>query len=205
MNVATLKATLAGLGVVLAASVVAQTAPSPGGAATAASVPAAAADRGSKLLRSDAGFLRQAAQSGHAEVESGKLALSKAVNTQVKGFAQQMIDDHTKAHQELEALAKAKGVALPSGPSLVQKAKLKMLSAADGTGFDRRYADSMGVAAHEDTLKLFRKAAADAADPEVKAFAAKTLPTLEQHLKAAKELKQVTGKEDKPHPEGRRK
>jgi putative membrane protein len=166
----------------------------------AAKSPAAPADKsadkaGGKLARADAAFLKQAAQNGHAEVESSKLALTKAVNTQVKGFAQQMVDDHTKTGQELAALAASKGVEVPKEPSVAQKAKLKMLSAADGANFDKRYADSMGVAAHQDTLKLFQKAAAGATDPDVKAFASKSLPTLQHHLQMAQELKTATAKD----------
>ncbi|WP_280156240.1 DUF4142 domain-containing protein [Piscinibacter sp. XHJ-5] len=148
-----------------------------------------------KLASADVAFLKQAAQGGLAEVESSKLAVSKASNTQVKGFAQQMVDDHTKANEELKALASAKGVALPTEPSVAQKAKLKLLESADGASFDRRYADSMGVAAHEDTVKLFQKASTSAADPQVKAFATKTLPTLQHHLQMAKDLKSTTSKD----------
>ena len=66
-----------------------------------------------KLARADAAFLKQAARNGLAEVEGSKLAVGKASNTQVKGFAQQMVDDHGKAHEELKALAATKGVELP--------------------------------------------------------------------------------------------
>jgi putative membrane protein len=167
----------------------------------AAKSPAASAAKGAaKLARADVAFLKQAAQNGHAEVESSKLALTKASNTQVKGFAQQMVDDHTKAGQELAALASSKGVAVPSEPSVAQKAKIKMLSGAEGASFDKRYADSMGVAAHQDTIKLFQKASTGAADPDVKAYAAKTLPTLQHHLQMAKELKTVTAKDGAKKP-----
>ena len=78
---------------------------------------------------------------------------------------------------------------MPSEPSTAQKARLKRLEAADGSQFDQRFADELGVKAHEDTVKLFQKAAKDAKDPDVKAWASKTLPTLEQHLVQARELK----------------
>ena len=168
-----------------------------GAAAAKAAASPVAADRAapSKLARADIAFLTKAAQAGHAEVESSKIAVDKAVNTQVKGFAQQMVDDHGKASAELASLAAAKGVKLPDGPSVMQKTKIKLLAARDGAGFDRQYASGMGVSAHEDTVKLFQKAAREAKDPDVKAFASKTLPTLEHHLKMARELKAVTDKE----------
>jgi putative membrane protein len=157
-----------------------------------ASAPAAKAVR---LERADAAFLKQAAENGNTEVEGSKLALTKATHEKVKAFAQQMIDDHTKASQELTALAGAKGVDVSTEPSVMQKGKLKLLSSADGARFDEKYADELGVKAHEDTVKLFEKAAAGAKDPDIKAWATKTLPTLKQHLTHARTLKSaVAGK-----------
>lgn len=155
---------------------------------------ASAAERNDKAVaRADAAFMKQAAQNGHAEVEGSKLALTKASSEKVKTFAQQMIDDHTKANAELMELAKAKGVELPTEPSLMQKGKQKLLEQSDGADFDRRYAETLGVKAHEDTIKLFRKGAKEAKDADVKAFAEKTLPKLEHHLEMARELHAAVG------------
>ena len=151
----------------------------------------AAAARKSQLSRADEGFISQAAQNGHAEVEASKMALEKASDPKVKEFAKHMVEDHTKANEELRSLASSKGVELPDGPSLLQKGKSKlMLSTADGEDFDRRYMDSMGITAHEDTIELFEKAVKEAEDAEVKAFAQKTLPKLQEHLKMAQEIQQ---------------
>lgn len=139
-----------------------------------------------RLAAADVKFLKQAAQNGLAEVEASKLAQTKATNAEVKSFAQHMIDDHTKANDELKTLASSKGVELPAGPSIAQKAKLKMLAGSEGDKFDRRYADHFGIKAHEDAVKLFRTAAEKAQDADVKAFAQKTLAGLEQHLTMAK-------------------
>ncbi len=150
---------------------------------------ASGAARKSGLSRADEGFLTQAAQNGHAEVEASKLAMEKASDPKVKEFARKMVEDHTQANQELEKLASSKGVDLPDGPSLLQKGKSKlMLSTADGESFDRRYADSMGVEAHEDNIELFEEAVKEAEDAEVKAYAQKVLPKLQEHLKMAKQL-----------------
>lgn len=178
---------LAGASLAMAQGAGTTTATTPGGAATA--TPAAkSASAASRLDRSDVSFMKDAARAGMAEVESSKLAAQKATDPAIKSFAQKMVDDHTKAGDELKALAQSKGVELPGDVSMMQKGKLKMLSSADGAKFDKRYADSMGVKAHEDTVKLFQKAANGAKDPDVKAFAAKTLPTLQEHLKLAREL-----------------
>lgn len=176
------------------------------GSAHAENAPASAASKawaatasqpGSKLPRADVSFLKDAAQAGHAEVEGSKLALKKSSNDKVKAFAQQMVDDHTKVGDELTALAKSKGLDVPTEPSLTQKAKLKILSARDGSGFDKHYADAIGVDAHQDTIKLFQKASKEVSDPEVKAFITKTLPGLEHHLQMAIDLKAVTTAHDK--------
>jgi putative membrane protein len=155
-----------------------------------------AAGKQAKLARADTAFMKQAAENNHAEIESSRLAVQKASDPAVKAFAQQMVADHGKTGQELAALAGAKGVELPDGPSMMQKAKLKLLETADGADFDRRYSESMGLAAHRDTIKLFQKASTDARDPDVKAFAAKTLPALQQHLEMAQKLPVDKGAKD---------
>lgn len=141
-----------------------------------------------QLSRADTAFMKQAAENNHAEIESSRLAAQKASDPAVKAFAQQMVADHGKTGEELAALASSKGVELPDGPSMVQKAKLKLLEAADGEKFDRRYSETMGLAAHRETIALFQKAAKEARDPEVKAFATKTLPALQGHLDMAQKL-----------------
>lgn len=146
----------------------------------------------SKLSRADAAFLKQAAENGHAEVAASQVAVQKATHADVKKFAQQMIDDHTKANQELATLASAKGLEVPKEPSMVQKGKMKMLEQRDGTSFDRHYAEAMGVDAHKDTIKLFEKASKGADDAEVKAWATKMLPALQHHLQMAEALQTAT-------------
>jgi len=175
--------------------------------ASAPSAPAAsaAASSAAKLRPADANFLKQAAEAGLTEVEAGKLAVDKGVNTQVKGFAPQMIDDHTRMHAELRTLAGNKGVRLPIEPSLMQRGRIKLLSAADGGSFDRKFADAIGVKAHESALKLFQKAATGASDPEVKAFAEKAVPALQHHLEMARELKGVVDKEGNAKAPGNKK
>ncbi len=166
----------------------AQTAATPGGTATTERTMA------NRLAGADKDFLEQAAQNGHAEIEGSRLAATKATNPDVKAYAQKMVDAHTKSHQELVTLATAKGAKLPDEPSLVQKTKLKLLQAADGDGFDRRYTESLGVEAHEDNIKLFEKASSRSADPEIKAFATRMLPNLREHLTMARALKTASAK-----------
>lgn len=153
------------------------------------------APAGGRVSSSDAGFLEQAAQNGHAEVEASKLALEKSRNADVRSFAEKMVAEHTKMHHELGDLAGRKGVKLPDGPSLVQKAQAKMLSGKEGAEFDRDYAAKIGVRAHEETVELFRKASSDTRDADVQALARKSLPALQQHLQLARDLNAKVGAE----------
>lgn len=147
----------------------------------------------SQLSSSDKSFLEDAAQGGYAEIEGSKKALQKSKNADVIAFANQMIKDHTAVGSELAALAKSKGYAPPTEPSLMQKGELKALDVTDDS-FDSMYARRIGVAAHESTVTLFQKAAQDAKDPDIKAFAQKTLPSLQGHLEMAKALQAKTTK-----------
>lgn len=138
--------------------------------------------------RSDKSFMKEAAHAGAAEIEASKLAQTKAKDPAVKSFADTMVTDHTKVADELKTLAASKKVTLPDGPSVGQKAKLKMIDAGDNDKFDQRYVKTFGVKAHEDTIKLFEDASKNAKDPEVKAWAEKTLPGLRHHLEMAQAL-----------------
>ena len=150
-----------------------------------------------KLSHQDKSFLKDAAESGNAEVEASKVAVSQSSSADVKSFAQQMVDDHGKAGSELKGLAEQKGVKVPDDPSTVKKTEIKMLSGRKGSGFDQHYADSIGVKAHEDTVKLFQKEVDKGTDADVKAWAQKTLPTLQHHLEMARQLKAKTDAEPK--------
>lgn len=135
----------------------------------------------------DMKFMKNAAQGGMAEVQAGELAASQGTHPQVRSFGQQMVADHGKANQELMTLASAKGMQLPAGPDNKHKKALAKLKGSSGASFDRAYADQM-VKDHQQTLDLFRNTAASAKDADVKAFAAKTVPTLEHHLQMAQAL-----------------
>ena len=139
------------------------------------------------LVASDQSFLNDAAQADMAEIEGAMLAQKKAATGEVRRFAAQMITEHTKVNDELKALAATKNIKLPSEPSLLQKGELQALSLLDAK-FDESYVDRLGVAAHESTIALFQEAAVNSQDRDIKAFAERTLPSLQTHLKLAKAL-----------------
>ena len=165
--------------------------------ALATSLGAHAADTSAKLSHQDKSFLEDAAEGGNAEVEGSKVALAQSGSADVKAFAQQMVDDHGKAGTELKGLAGQKGVKVSDTPSTMKKTEIKLLSERKGSSFDQHYADSIGVKAHEDTVKLFQKEVDKGTDPDVKAWAQKTLPALQHHLEMAQQLKAKTDAEPK--------
>lgn len=138
--------------------------------------------------KSDQSFMEDGAQAGAAEVEAIKLARTKARHADVKTFAESMITDHGKVADELKALAAKKNTKLPDGQSATQKAEPKLIDIGDNDKFDERYAQHFGVNAHKDTIKLFENAAKNAKDPELRAWAEKTLPDLRHHLEMAQAL-----------------
>jgi putative membrane protein len=158
------------------------------GSATANARANAGATDASKLERSDRQMIEDLAQANMAEVDAGKMALEKSQNADVKKFAQHMVDDHSKALGEVQALATAKNVTLPDGPGAVAKTKATALKAMSGNLFDKEYSKRAGVGDHEATLKLLQKIQKDGKDADLKALAAKMQPTVEHHLQMAKDL-----------------
>jgi putative membrane protein len=127
-------------------------------------------------------FVQKAAKGGLMEVASGKLAASKAGNGRVRDFGLRMVQDHSKANEQLKTVATAKSIALPAAPPEDQ-----MLNQAKGADFDRNYVQMM-VKDHEEDVAMFQQAANSLPDPEVKAFAARTLPILKEHLAMIKKI-----------------
>jgi len=142
--------------------------------------------------KSDQKIVIGMAQANMAEVAAGKLALEKSQSVEVKAFAQQMIDDHGRALADVTALAQDKGVTLPAAPDKKHQAMAAKLAKLNGAAFDKSYMAQAGVADHKQVHAALKKDEARAKDPDVKALAAKMLPTVEQHLHAASGL--ATGK-----------
>ena len=125
----------------------------------------------------------------------GKLVAQKATDTEVKAYAQRMVADHTKANKELASAAQAKGLKVPTEPSMMHKGmKEKFEHQKADQDFQHDYMQQM-VRDHEANVELFTTASNDATlDPELRALAKKTLPTLQEHLTDAKKLEAKLGK-----------
>jgi putative membrane protein len=142
----------------------------------------------SSLDTADKEFMMKAAQGGMAEVMLGQMASSKATSPDVKNFGNRMVSDHGKANDELKQLAQNKGMALPADTDNETKKFADRLSKASGKDFDKEYINAM-VDDHEKDVNEFEKTSKNAKDPDLRAWATKTLPTLQDHLKMAKDTK----------------
>jgi len=141
----------------------------------------------------DKSFIQDAYEDGLAEVSAAQMAQNKTANADVKAFAEKMITDHSKADAELKTLADSKKVTVATEPSLTARGKAKLLDTHSGATFDKDYA-SDAVSDHKKAVAAFEKAANESKDPDVKAFAAKILPTLREHLSMAEALQSKVGK-----------
>ncbi len=145
----------------------------------------------------DTKFVKDAAAGGMEEVELGKLAVAKAASADVKNFGQKMVDDHSKANDQLAQLASQKGIELKKDPSMMAKHDSAKLAKLKGAKFDKAYMDMM-VADHKKDVADFEHASKGAKDNDIKSWASTTLPTLQEHWKMAKEIDaKVGGKKSK--------
>ena len=164
----------------LSASALAQDA---GGTAPPAAVQPMEPSKAIELLLSDDDrkFMESAASAGQYEIQASQLALQKSDDPKQKAFAQKMIDDHTKAASQLKDLAARKQITLPDGLGTMDQKMLDILNKKDaGKDFDSSYRLQMRVS-HKKAVSLFDNEARNGKDPDVKAWAAQTLPTLKHH------------------------
>ena len=138
-------------------------------------------------MSSDAKFMTMAAQGGMAEVAAGRYAVEHASSDAVKQYAQKMVDDHTANNAELMQLAASKGVTLPTAPDAKHQMMLDKMMKMSGAQFDMEYVKNSGVKDHKAMEKLMMSESNGGKDADAKAFAAKTLPTVQMHLSMARD------------------
>jgi len=158
------------------------------------SLPLLGAESRGQLSESDYKFVSNAARGGMAEAQLGQLAKEKGASASVRDFGQRMVTDHSKANDELKSLVVNKGAALPTEMSRKENSEMERFQKLTGKDFDKEYAEHM-VKDHKKDVKEFEEAAKDCKDPDLKAFAQKTLPTLQQHLSMAESMEATVKKE----------
>ncbi len=134
-----------------------------------------------KLSMVDTHFIKMAAVSGMAEVNDGKLASQMGSTDTIKNIGMQMVTDHTKANDQLMALAQQKGAMVPSSVDPMHAEMSAKLQKLSGSAFDKQYLHTE-LLGHEKTIALFKTEASTGSDPDLKSFASTTLPILKQHL-----------------------
>lgn len=140
----------------------------------------------------DSSFMKSAAEGGMSEVELGQLAQQKATNPVIKDFGGMMVTDHMAANEKLKVLAASKQVKLPESSSVMQKATKTKLNMLSGDTFDKSYVKGM-IEDHKSDIKEFQKEASQGKDPDVRAFAAAILPTLQTHLSKIQSIAAAAG------------
>lgn len=135
----------------------------------------------------DKKFAKEAAEGGLVEVQLGKLATQKASSDAVKQFGQRMVDDHSKANEQLMQVASQESLTLPTALDKKHQAMVDKMSALSGDAFDKAYVKDM-LKDHEKDVKEFQKESQDGTDPNIKQFATKTLPVLQSHLESIKQI-----------------
>jgi putative membrane protein len=136
----------------------------------------------------DAKFAIKAAQGGIAEVKLGELAQDKAQNEAVREFGQRMVEEHNKANHRLKEAALKEKISLPKEMDKKDQATYDALAKLSGAEFDKAYVRDV-VQDHQDDIAEFGTEARTGQREEIKTFAAETLPTLKEHLKAAKDMR----------------
>ena len=144
----------------------------------------------------DKTFMMKAAEGGMAEVQMGQLAQQNGQSQAVKDFGKRMVDDHTKANDQLKQVATQQGVTLPTDLNSKDKAEYDRMSKMNGESFDKAYSKMM-VSDHKKDVAEFKHEASAGSDPQVKSFASETLPTLQDHLKMAEQMNSSVKSEGK--------
>jgi len=141
-----------------------------------------------KLGKQDKKFIKEAVSGGMFEVKMGQMAEKQSSNEKVKSFGQRMVTDHSKANQELMDILHKDGITPPPGMEKKDMHTYEKLSKLNGTKFDKEYMKTM-VSDHEKDIKAFEKEAKKGSNASLKDFASKTTPTLQEHLRLAKETR----------------
>lgn len=144
----------------------------------------------SGLSSEDRDMIEDLAEANLAEIETGRLALSKSQNPRVREFAQKMIDDHSTAQQELQQMAQAKGMTLPQETDLAHRTVAGALRLLSGETFESQYINRVGMDDHQRTVELLQKAQGQAKDTDLKAMAGRMLPVVQGHLDMARQMSQ---------------
>jgi predicted outer membrane protein len=160
---------------------------SPSRAGTFAAASIATARRMAPEQREEWRFLKEAAAASRFESEASRMALAKSNNAQVRAFAATLINDHASTSITLQHMLHGRGMAPPMLAN-DQRKTLNRLTKLGGARFDREYMDEVGLRYQQEDLQVWEKAGLAIRDPALRAWIARTLPTLRYHLSTAQRI-----------------
>lgn len=149
----------------------------------------------------DENFAKKAAQGGMAEVKLGQLAEEKSSNPEVRNFGRRMVQDHSKANNQLKDVTSKENIPVPNEMDKSDQSTYDRLSKLSGDAFDREYARDM-VKDHSKDVSEFQKEAKNGKDESIKNYAAQTVPTLQSHLEQARQMEQAVNQTSNSGPGG---
>lgn len=164
--------------------------------ALAAAAPAMAQSGAITLQQPDKDFVTKASEGNVSEVKLGQLAMHKANNPQVKQFGQRMVDDHSKAQEQLVKLMDGTNVVVPDHVTKDAAGLYDKLAQETGADFDKNYMSAM-VSDHQDDISAFNDEAKNGKSEQLRNYAQNTLPVLQQHLQMAKDINQHVAQNEK--------
>jgi putative membrane protein len=150
-------------------------------------VRAAKEDASTSLSEADRKFITEAEEDNIKDRTLARVVIEKSTNSDVKDYAQMLVDDHTKALRNLVDLMENAGMKQPSGLTEAKNEADTRLRGLSGAALDREYINLM-VQDHEKAVAKFQKEETSAKSQSVRDYAKQVLPVLEKHLKKAREL-----------------
>ncbi|HJS87065.1 MAG TPA: DUF4142 domain-containing protein [Acetobacteraceae bacterium] len=152
---------------------------------------AAGAASAAQLSPQDQQFVKQAAQGGMEEIQSGQLAEQKGASPAVRQLGQTLVADHTMADNQLKQIAQQQGFTLPQSTDQEAQQELQKMKSLSGQQFDKQFIDEQ-IEDHEKTIQLFQNEAQNTQDPALRNFAQSTIPVLQKHLQMAKQAQNAS-------------
>jgi putative membrane protein len=144
-----------------------------------------------QLSQQDQDFVKQAAQGGLEEIQSGQMAEQKGASQAIKQLGQTLVTDHTMMNEQLKQIAQQQGFTLPQSLSQDDRQEMQQLRNASGQQFDRQFADEQ-VEDHQKMIQVLQKEAQTTQDPALREFAQSGIPVMQKHLQMAQQAKSAS-------------
>ena len=152
---------------------------------------AAGAASAAQLSQQDQNFVKQAAQGGLEEIQSGQMAEQKGASQAIKQLGQTLVTDHTMMNEQLKQIAQQQGFTLPQSLSQDDRQEMQQLRNASGQQFDRQFADEQ-IEDHQKMIQVLQKEAQTTQDPALREFAQSGIPVMQKHLQMAQQAKSAS-------------